>query len=129
MLAEGSQVIVEHGGGSAKPGDIVVYFKDNRLISHRVIRIRRKGRDKLYLTKGDSALRFDPLIRESEVIGIVRRVIRKGNLIDFRIRKWKIMGRVLAICSFMVGVLSKFMVPFLSIFLKIIRHEKSEPLS
>lgn len=104
ILSEGTQVLVKHSGRTIKIGDIVVYLRNNKLISHRVIRIKTEGENKLYLTKGDSALRFDsPPIREEDVVGVVHAVLNGQNIIDLRTRKWKFIGRILSISSLLVG--------------------------
>jgi signal peptidase I len=108
ILTEGSRVLVDHGARHPKTGDIAIYYRDNTLVTHRVILIRKRGNEKFYLTKGDSALRFDkPLIAESDIVGTVKGVVNERRRIDLMKVRWRFFGRVLALCSFIVGTLSR----------------------
>lgn len=112
ILNEGSQVLVDHGARHPKMGDIAIYYRDDTLVTHRVILIRKRGNKKLYLTKGDSALRFDnPLITESDIVGTVKGVIKEKRTIDLMKLRWRFFGRVLALRSFVIGTLSRTFFP------------------
>ncbi len=105
LLNDGSQVLVEHGRHSIKTGNIIIYLRDERLISHRVLRVIKDGGSTFYLTKGDSAVRFDrPVVSEEEIAGIVRGIVNERKTIDLSHWRWRIFGKVMAAISLIIGI-------------------------
>ncbi len=114
LLNDGSQVFVEHVRRSVKTGDIIIYLRDERLISHRVLRVIKDGGSTFYLTKGDSAVRFDkPVVGEEEIAGIVRGIVKGRKTIDLTGWRWRIFGKVVAASSFIIGISADIAHPLL----------------
>jgi signal peptidase I len=114
ILNDGSQVLVEHGRHSVKTGDIIIYLRDERLISHRVLRVIKDGDSVFYLTKGDSAVRFDrPVVGEEEITGIVRGIVKESKTIHLTGWRWRIFGKVMAASSLIVGISADIAHPLL----------------
>ena len=68
-------VIKKRGAKSIKLFDIVAYYRNKRLIAHRVV---YKGK-KILITKGDCITRFDQFVDHKDVIGTVVRVLGKDR--------------------------------------------------
>jgi signal peptidase I len=86
-------------------GDIVLYRSSRSgIVVHRVVDIRRQEEKTILLVKGDSAARADPQVEESQVLGRVESIHRRGHTIVptswtsrhvaplharlFRLRRW-----------------------------------------
>ena len=86
-------------------GDIVLYRSSRSgIVVHRVVDIRRREEKTILLVKGDSAARADPQVEESQVLGRVESIHRRGHIIVptswtsrhvaplharlFRLRRW-----------------------------------------
>jgi len=53
-------------------GDVVVYYHENQMVIHRVVRINESNDVKYYTTKGDAnpeSLSFEAMIPESRIVG------------------------------------------------------------
>ena len=62
------------------PGNIIAYRRENRLFVHRVI-----GRNlQQLITRGDTLPQADAPVTESEFLGVVTSVFRKGEKVDQR---------------------------------------------
>jgi signal peptidase I len=104
FLGDGSRVVVEPVRQEIRLGDIVVYYHDKVLISHRVVRIKQDQGQLFFQTKGDSALRFDPfLVRRCDLIARVVGLTRGGRILDMDSGLWRLLNPLLAWCSYMVG--------------------------
>lgn len=114
LLHNGSRVLIEHCSSSVNIEDIIVYYRNNGLIAHRVIRIKTDEQKRLYLTKGDSALRFDdPLVSEKEIVGVVRGIVKESKTIHLTGWRWRIFGKVMAASSLIVGISADIAHPLL----------------
>jgi len=65
-------------------GDIVLFMKEGKLFSHRVIRIIEGDGELKFVIKGDVLLDIDGYIPSSAIIGRVEGVIREGRKITLR---------------------------------------------
>jgi Peptidase S24-like len=63
-------------------GHVVVYFRDGRLIVHRVIRTKRSSAGLRWITRGDASTREDSAVEETELLGRVTLIERNG-------RRWR----------------------------------------
>ena len=81
-LKEGMLIEVDNINPQAvRPADIIVYGKGSPLIAHRVVRILKKDKKTLYLTKGDNhAYRDLTVIPEEDLIGVVRSAFYEKDL-------------------------------------------------
>ena len=76
------------------PGDIIVFRKDNILVAHRVIKTKEDSSRIYFYTKGDANNSADEdIVKEEEVLGIVRRVVKYIGyptvLINELLRRWE----------------------------------------
>ena len=101
----GDVITVRHRGWSdLRPGQIVLYRHEGRLIAHRIQSLS-VGR---MVTKGDSLAAVDPLVEESEVIGQIVRISRGSRTISTEQALWQRIGSsILSRSDFLMrGVLS-----------------------
>jgi signal peptidase I len=75
---------------SLKRGDIVVFYKGDSLVTHRLISINPRG----CLTKGDALLHCDPLIDLDDIAGRVVAFDRRGKVTRFAGWPWSVLNHV-----------------------------------
>ncbi|MDD3382641.1 MAG: S24/S26 family peptidase [Bacilli bacterium] len=75
------QIIIEKITHKLKPGDIILYKKNNFII-HRIL----KKKKNYYIVSGD-ALTVKEIVFENEIIGYVSSIIKKNKTIDVRSNK------------------------------------------
>ena len=75
--------VAPKAGAGPLPGDIVacIHPADGKLCVHRIVALRGEKA----LVKGDNASAPDGALRESDILGFVRRVERDGRLVRFGI--------------------------------------------
>ena len=113
ILPDKSEIIIDRNLDLVKRGDIVIYLRNDTLIVHRVIRVIK---DK-YLTKGDSALRFDsPLVSAEELVGIVKVIIKDNRVINLEKKRWRAINHTLTMASLVEGALIKILTVFVRFF-------------
>ena len=62
---------------SLKIGDILVFKRDNKVITHRIVKIKEENSKLYFYTKGDSNLTNDPdAVKEDDILGIVEKIIK-----------------------------------------------------
>jgi len=78
LYNRGDAVIYEKiDAGELKKGDILVFKKDNTIVTHRVVSIKKKGKEYSITTKGDANDSVDGFISTNEnVVGRVNYVIK-----------------------------------------------------
>jgi len=120
LIETGNQIFIEKISPSKiHIGDIITFWKGNILVTHRVIRKVRKGRNLYFIERGDRYLRHS-LIASRSLMGKVRQ-IKKGTKnynIDSLI--WQLFNRAVGItffCVFATRIISR-KIPFFPKFLK-----------
>lgn len=97
LLRPGARVRVEPLTSIPRLGDVLVYTAGNRLVIHRLVRIRRgQGRVELR-TKGDLAIASDPPIPLEAVVG--RAVPDARWTLPWGSRPFRLGGWLLALAS------------------------------
>jgi len=110
LLRDGCQVVLGPRSDGIGYGDVVVYFLDETLIVHRIVRIKQNPGGRVFLTKGDSSLFLDPRpVSESEIVGRVVAVRTGKRTIDLRSRIWRAGGCLVAFGSCCVGLVGSWM--------------------
>lgn len=85
-------IIISPPDGSFSRGDMVFYRRENgQYIMHRVHHIGPDGG--LYMV-GDAQVYIEGPISREQVFGVVRKVIRKGKLVDQRDPGWAFFEKV-----------------------------------
>ncbi|ETX03853.1 MAG: hypothetical protein ETSY2_32205 [Candidatus Entotheonella gemina] len=99
LLRDGDDVLVMHGRGSVRRGDIVVFQQPGRLIAHRVVRISGTDVAPIFVTKGDNTLHFDPPMGRDRMIGRVVAIQRGHRHLSLQTPAWRLMGWLIAISA------------------------------
>ena len=78
LYNRGDAVIYEKiDAGELKKGDILVFKKDNTIVTHRVVSIKKKGNEYSITTKGDANDSVDSFVSTNEnVVGRVNYIIK-----------------------------------------------------
>ena len=78
LYNRGDAVIYEKiDAGELKKGDILVFKKDNTIVTHRVVSIKKKGNEYSITTKGDANDSVDSFVSTNEnVVGKVNYIIK-----------------------------------------------------
>ena len=69
LFQQPTRIVLEHGTGSLRPGDVMVYTTGADIVAHRLLAVRWAGRGRVYLAKGDANPNPDPPVPEQAVIG------------------------------------------------------------
>ncbi len=73
----GDLISVERTGvGEVSPGEIVVFAREGRLVTHRVVARAGSSCEAYLVTRGDRTRRNDPLVSGSELLGRVTSIDR-----------------------------------------------------
>lgn len=98
LLRTGDEVLVQSASpDSIRPGDIIVFKNQDKLIVHRVIRRYNNGNPS-FLQKGDSTTAAE-IIRSEDVIGKVIAVRKGTKIICLNDRIWKVINCALTLFS------------------------------
>lgn len=105
VLRSEERILVRHGGVPPKIGQVIVVLDGQRVLAHRVIQLRRKGRQILLRTKGDTCLAPDPgWFETTRIVGVVEGVLT-GDAIKSRLGLDGWWARILARLSRSQGFL------------------------
>ena len=98
FIRSGSELLIERVPvARIRAGDIITYLSPSGAsVTHRVVKVLKKGTEVLFLTKGDNRFAPDPLVRENQVLGRVTRV--DGT--NIRAFFWLWAGRGIAAASY-----------------------------
>lgn len=90
LKSKGQAVVVQKKTGRLKEFDVALYYSDDKLILHRVLRVQEDG----YITCGDSQLVCES-VPEQSVIGVMTGFYENKKFVDAndvkqveRIKKW-----------------------------------------
>ncbi|GEM_PF-4800618 len=80
-IRPGDVLVVERAGANqVAVGDVVVMQNEGGLVDHRVISVQASALGKRIVTKGDAVAQPDRPADESEVLGKVASVVRRGRI-------------------------------------------------
>ena len=80
-------------------GDIVAYLRDGRLIAHRIIKIIKIGKRKIYYFKGDNNSGIDSYVKKKSILGKVEEIISSDSTIDLTNKRNTIIKYVMLLYS------------------------------
>lgn len=83
--------------GEVKPGDIILYAREERFFVHRAVRRTEVSGEIRWVTRGDALLEKDPPVFERELLGTVVAIERARKQIAPQ-RKCTISGLLIAWC-------------------------------
>jgi signal peptidase I len=83
----------------ASPGEIVLFARGGRLFAHRIVERGGNPHDPYLVTRGDRLLDNDPPVFQSELLGHVKAIERRGRPVVCS-RRWlkgpnRVLGRLL----------------------------------
>ena len=70
-------IIIVKGVEKLNKGDIITFFQDNQIVTHRIIEILDDGN---FITKGDANNSKDSKVYKENVIGKVIKIVPKGGI-------------------------------------------------
>ena len=112
ILRSGDGIVVEQKPEDAiRPGDILVFCgQTEKLVAHRLRRIRTDGQTRRYIPRGDFLLHDDPAIPYDALVGVVVEIERRGRSIRpsdpaqrLKTATWLLFRPVLVPCARLLG--------------------------
>lgn len=100
FIKYGDSITISSLKDSPKIGDLILFKKKEKLILHRLIKIKYNS-GPVFITKGDSSFNYDEPIIESEILGKAIEIKRKGKLINLESKKYRIINYFLSKISFL----------------------------
>lgn len=94
FIRDGDRVLVTHGAGGVRRGDVILFRREGMLIAHRVLQSCETG--STFVTKGDNAFDLDPTLNAQEIVGRVRAVEREGRRMSLETAPWRVVGWLIA---------------------------------
>ena len=76
-------LVLRQPAPSAHPGHVVLFSRDGRFCTHRVVRTVDVDGQPFVITCGDALTQEDPPVARHELIGRVTAVLRRGKRIEF----------------------------------------------
>ena len=89
LICDGDTVVVEHGDGQPRIGDVIVVKRDGAVVAHRLIHFETKEGDERFLTQGDSCSGIDPPVRRDQILGKVVEVRSTDRRLRLDSRWWR----------------------------------------
>jgi hypothetical protein len=77
LIDSETKLLVEFGA-TAELGDIIVFPLGDILVAHRLVARQRRQGAEVLIAKGDAEAYFDPPVRPSDLLGVVRALRRHG---------------------------------------------------
>ena len=99
-IREGNMITMRVGSRDVRVGDVIVLGSPGRFFVKRVVKIRKRGKDSFFLTKGDRNQDFFGQIPRDQILGKVLEVRGAQGNFNFNSRFWRIFNRLLAIRSY-----------------------------
>lgn len=92
LVRDGDILDVRPVGDTAIDVDDIVLYRSSGhgIVVHRVVGVRRLGREAILLIKGDSVKTADPQVEESQILGRVVGIERRGRRIAPAPRLWRL---------------------------------------
>jgi hypothetical protein len=97
LLRPGDVLVVQPGPAACRPGDLIVFWQQGRLVAHRLLRLEQPGGDAHFITGGDNALAADPPVAPADVLGRVTARQRGGRTLTLNTPFWRGLGRLVAL--------------------------------
>ncbi len=99
LLRHGDRLLIKHGAGRFRIGDVIVFRVSEKLLVHRVVDKRKTKEGEVLLAKGDQSRVFDEPITADQVIGKVLEVQGSSGRLRLASRSWMLANYCLAALS------------------------------
>lgn len=95
LIEPGDQVLIKHTRRRIRPGMLIAFRQNNRIIVHRVVRAYSVRNNNVYVCRGDHNGHLDRRVQQSEVIGKVNSIVRNDErTINVANPYWRVVGRL-----------------------------------
>jgi len=103
ILREGDSLLIQHGTGPVRVGDVVVFVEREALVVQRVVRVdKRDGRNE-FLVKADQRTSFHGPITRDQILGRVVEARGSNGHLRFDSALWRKLNYALALRSYISG--------------------------
>ena len=102
-IRDGDTVVIEHGDGRPRIGDVVVVRREGAIVVHRLIHRDVQGGHERFLTRGDRCRGIDPPVRRDQIVGKVVEVRSEERLLRLDSRWWRGSSFLLARLFYLSG--------------------------
>lgn len=99
LLKPGDSLLIRHGVGKIRIGDVIVFKASEKLLVHRVVSRRKTREGEVLLAKGDRSRVFDEPIVPGQVIGKVLEAQGPSGRLRLTSRSWRLTNFCLAALS------------------------------
>ena len=101
LVRAGDTLVVRHGSGDVRIGDVVLFKVGERLVAHRIVALRSSpSGDEVFVAKGDASPALDETLPRGRILGVVEEVRGTRGRLLLRGRYWRLAGRLLAVHSY-----------------------------
>lgn len=80
-------------------GDIALFLENNRVVAHRIIRMKKEGEAIEFLLKGDNNKDVDRFFKKEELVGKLEKIIYPDYVINLHNKRNKVMSFLLTAYS------------------------------
>lgn len=121
----GDVLLVRHQPLAAmRCGDVALWSSNGCFCAHRVLRIEKNCDTAAIVTCGDTLAQEDTAVTDSELLGHVYAVIRRGKRIEL-VRKQRFLLRGIAFLARHSDFLTRWLIRYNSVLCAITRHKDS----
>ncbi|MEO8168221.1 MAG: S24/S26 family peptidase [bacterium] len=98
LIESGDKVQISHSRTGIKPGMIVAFRQNDRIVVHRVLRVYPAGKDATLICRGDHNRHLDRRVRASQVVGKIISITRnERKIINVAYSYWRVVGVLIAL--------------------------------
>lgn len=96
LIEPGDKVLIKHTRNGIKPGSLIAFRQNNRIVVHRVLRSYSARGETVYVCRGDHNRHLDRRVQESEIVGKVISIERNDKrIINIASSYWQIIGKLI----------------------------------
>ncbi len=81
LIESGDTVQISHSRTGIKPGMIIAFRQDDRIVVHRVLRVHQAAKDATLICRGDHNMHLDRRVRASQIVGKIISITRNERKI------------------------------------------------
>lgn len=103
VLCHGDSLLIQPGNRNIRIGDVIIFKSFGRQCAHRAVGITSLQGQKVYLTKGDNAFRFDDPVSSIHVLGKVLEAKGENGTVYLDSVSWRFRSLFIALYSYVEG--------------------------